>query len=87
MAPTGGGGGVTLKGGGCEWGLGVGWTVELKLNRKKKLDSNGGGGRCNTLPPPLDPPWGRFDKRVLCNPFVVDLYDSLHVIRAISEVT
>ena len=35
----GGGGGLnggTQGGGGVEWGLGVGWTVELKLNRKTK---------------------------------------------------
>ena len=34
-------------------GLGVGWTVELKLNRnkKKKKDSNGGGWRSDRLVP------------------------------------
>ena len=35
--PTGGGGGCdTQGGGGGEWGLWVGWTVELKLNKKKE---------------------------------------------------
>ena len=36
--------------------MGVGWTVELELNRKKekKMDSNAGGGGCD----PLDPPRG-----------------------------
>ena len=37
-------------------GWGVGWTVELKLNRKKEknLDSNGGLQSINPKPP-LDP--------------------------------
>ena len=57
-APT-GGGRLTLGvggGGGCEWGLGVGWMVELKLNRKKdKIGFQRGGGGCDPQPP-LDPP-------------------------------
>ena len=41
--------------------MGVGWTVELKLNRKKNLKNGfqrrGGGGLVATpIIPPLDPP-------------------------------
>ena len=42
--------------------MGVGWTVELKLNRKKeKIGFQRGGGGCDppTPPPPLDPPLTR----------------------------
>ena len=45
---------MTLKGV-ANGGWGVRWTVELKLNRKKRKDSNGGVA---TPEPPIDPPYG-----------------------------
>ena len=47
-APTGGGGGGDTQGG--EWGFGVRWTVELKLNRKKRKNWIPTGG-CNPSTP------------------------------------